>query len=597
MARRNESPPIKRRYRGESTMSVRSSPIKQRLLTSRYTADTVMDAESPRALRVNGILVDAAGGTLRDEDGSEIPLRPQAFALLCHLINNAGLLVSKDELMQAVWPNVFVTDDSLVQCVRDVRRAIRDDDQSVLKAVRKRGYRLELSDAGATAAKPVAAWQRLVLPGIWAAAVLAVGLGIALQASRPARSRLPAVVVLPFETIGGDEASARLGDGLTEDIIIDLARFPEFEVVSSNSSSAYREVRAAAAELGAAFVVQGSIRREGERLRVTAQLVDAETGLYLWSNRWDRQAVDVFAIQTEIAEAITNRLGGGAGLVQETGRNKARRKRPENLNAYELYLLGTEKLELFTREDIADAIHLLTRAVELDPGLARAWVELFHSYLISIGFGADRERAGLAAHHAAEMAVRLDPSDAEAHAVMGMSFTLKGDFARSKTEFDTALTLAPNAAEILIFYAGWAASFGEAERGAEMVGRAIRLDPNFPKWATGVFANAYFLAGRYQEALGMLERMATASYTRERWVMRAGALAALGRLDEAKTWVAETGRVHPDLTVELMANDPSFNASKQLQFAETMRLAGFPLCSTFEKLRSLRENPVRLPEC
>lgn len=556
-----------------------------------------MDAESPRTFRVNGILVDVAGGTLRDEDGNEIPLRPQAFALLRHLIGKSGLLVGKDELMQVVWPNVFVTDDSLVQCVRDVRRAIRDDDQSVLKAVRKRGYRLDVHDATAPIASSSAAWRRIVLPGILAGAFLAVGFAIALKASRPVTSSLPSVVVLPFETIGGDEAAARLADGLTEDIIIDLARFPEFEVVGSSSSAVYLDGRAAATELGAAFVVQGSIRREAARVRIVAQLIDAETGLSLWSNRWDRQAADVFAVQTEIAEEVTNRVGGGAGIVQENGRNKARRKRPENLNAYELYLLGTEKLELFTREDITEAIRLLTRAVELDTGLARAWVELFHSHLVSIGFGAERAKASLAAHHAAETAVRLDPSDAEAHAVMGMSATLKGDFARSKTEFDTALTLAPNAAEILIFYAGWAASFGEAERGAEMVGRAIRLDPDYPKWATGVFANAYFLAGRYQEALGMLERMATANYTRERWVMRAGALAALGRINEAKTWVAEARQVHPDLTVELMSNDPSFNASKQLRFAETMRLAGFPLCSTFDKLKTLLKNPTRLPEC
>jgi TolB-like protein/tetratricopeptide (TPR) repeat protein len=405
------------------------------------------------------------------------------------------------------------------------------------------------------------------------------------------------VVVLPFETIGGDEGLARLADGLTEDIIIDLARFPEFEVVGSNSSAVYHDVRAAAAELGAAFVVQGSIRREADRVRIAAQLVDAETGLHLWSNRWDRQAVDVFAIQAEIAEAVTNRLGGGAGLVQETGRNKARRKRPENLNAYELYLLGTEKLERFTKEDIEEAIRLLTRAVELDHGLARAWAELFHSHLVSIGFGADRAKATLAAHHAAEMAVRLDPSDAEAHAVLGMSSTMKGDFARSKTEFDTALLLAPNAAEILIFYAGWASGFGEAERGAEMVERAIRLDPSYPMWATGIFAYAYFMAGRYQEALGMLERTSPENYTSERWVMRAGALAALGRIEEAKTWIAEARQVHPDLTVELIANDPSFNTSEQLRFGETMRLAGFPLCSTFEKLKTLRTNPIRLPEC
>jgi TolB-like protein/Flp pilus assembly protein TadD len=556
-----------------------------------------MDAKPPRAFQVNGILVDVAGGTLRDEDGSEIALRPQAFALLRYLIDNAGLLIGKDELMQAVWPNVFVTDDSLVQCVRDVRRAIRDDNQSVLKAVRKRGYRLDLCKLAAPPAKPAAPRRRLLLLGLSLGAVLAVCLALAILASTPAPSRLPSVAVLPFETIGGDASAARLADGLTEDIVIDLARFPEFEVVGSNSSAVFRDARVAAAELGATFVVQGSIRLEAKRVRIAAQLIDAETGLHLWSNRWDRHAADVFAIQSEIAEAVTNRLGGGAGLIQETGRNKARRKRPENLSAYELYLLGTERLELITKADIEEAIRLLTRAVELDPGLARAWVELFHSRSLSIGFGAERQAATRAAHEAAETAVRLDPSDAEAHAVLGMSSAIKGDFAQSEIEFDTALHLAPNAAEIMIFYSGWASGFGQAERGAEMVERAIRLDPNYPMWATGPFAYAYFMAGRYQEALGMLERRTTDTYTPEKWVMRAGALAALGRVEEANTWVTEALRARPDLTVEIMSNDPSYNEVEHRRFVETMRLAGFPLCSTFKELETLRKKPVRLPEC
>jgi DNA-binding winged helix-turn-helix (wHTH) protein len=225
-----------------------------------------MDAKSTSSFQVNGILVDVAGGTLRDEDGSEIALRPQAFALLRHLIDNAGLLVGKDELMRAVWPNVIVTDDSLVQCVRDVRRAIRDDDQSVLKAVRKRGYRLDVRNAAAPAAAPAGAWRRLLLLGVSLGAALAVGLAIASRASLPEQSRLPSVAVLPFASIGGDASTARLAEGLTEDIIIDLARFPEFEVMGSNSSAVYTEAREAGEELGAAFVVQGSIQREAARV-------------------------------------------------------------------------------------------------------------------------------------------------------------------------------------------------------------------------------------------------------------------------------------------------------------------------------------------
>jgi tetratricopeptide (TPR) repeat protein len=149
----------------------------------------------------------------------------------------------------------------------------------------------------------------------------------------------------------------------------------------------------------------------------------------------------------------------------------------------------------------------------------------------------------------------------------------------------------------LTLYAGWASRFGEAERGAEMVERAIRLDPNFQMWATGIFAYAYFMAGQYENALGMLERTTTETYTSKKWIMRAGSLAALERTQEAKNWVAKALQVHPELNVEMIANDPAYSSAEQQRFAKTMRLAGYPLCSTLENLTKLRENPTRLPEC
>jgi tetratricopeptide (TPR) repeat protein len=188
----------------------------------------------------------------------------------------------------------------------------------------------------------------------------------------------------------------------------------------------------------------------------------------------------VFAVQTEIAEQVTNRLGGGVGLIQEAGRAAAKRKRPENLNAYDYYLLGTEKIEKLTKADEEEAITFLNRAVELDPGLARAWVELYHAHVLLGVFGVNPESNFKAAADVAERAVGLDPSDAEAHAVFGMSLADKGDIARAKAELDTALRLAPGSSEILTFYSGFAAHFGEPERGAQMVDQVMRLDPNYP---------------------------------------------------------------------------------------------------------------------
>jgi TolB-like protein len=199
-------------------------------------------------------------------------------------------------------------------------------------------------------------------PPRWVPAGMAVAVALLLAAAAawqfwPAAivSAKPSVAVLPFDNHGGDDATGRLADGLTEDVITDLARFPELEVVARNSTEAYKgkpvDAREVAKALHVGYVLEGSIQRQGGRVRITAQLIDAQSGNHLWSERWDRPTEDVFAVQTEISEQVTNRLGGGAGLIQEAGRAAAKRKSPENLNAYELYLLGTEKLERITKAD------------------------------------------------------------------------------------------------------------------------------------------------------------------------------------------------------------------------------------------------------
>ncbi|TIO09071.1 MAG: tetratricopeptide repeat protein [Mesorhizobium sp.] len=560
-----------------------------------------MDSRAARTFAINGVIVDVAGGFVRDPEGREIALRPQAFDLLKYLLENAGRLVTKDELMQAVWPGVFVTDDSLVQCVRDIRRALHDESQSVLKAVPKRGYRLVIAAADPPSAP--ARWK-------WTAAAVALGLLLAGGAvwlfmgsaiEKRSDTVLPSVAVLPFQAIGGEASVQRLAGGLTEDIITDLARFPEFRVIAHNSTEVYEGKPAnpteVAAALGADFVVEGSIQRQADRVRVTAQFIDAKTGKHLWSNRWDRPDRDLFAIQTEIAEQVSNRLGGGAGLIQEAGRITAHRKPPGNLNAYELYLLGTEKLEQINRADVEEAIRLLSRAIELDPTLARAWVELHHSHSVLASFDVEPEKNRRIAAEAAKRSVALDPADAEAHAVLARSLIVKGDLARAKAEFDAALQMAPNQFEIVTFYVPWASTFGEAERGAEMADRAIHLNPNYPLWSTRLFAHAYFMVGRYDDALLMMDRLAPENYGIWGWTYRPAALAAVGRTEEAKTLISEALKRFPDLTIEGRVNEPLVHTdADRKRLIETMRIVGFPPCARPELLAKI-DKPVRLPEC
>lgn len=559
-----------------------------------------MDSRAARTFAINGVIVDVAGGFVRDREGREIALRPQAFDLLKYLLENAGRLVTKDELMQAVWPGVFVTDDSLVQCVRDIRRALHDESQSVLKAVPKRGYRLAIVAADPPSAPVRWRWTAATVAlGLLAAGAVWLFMGLAIE--KRSDTVLPSVAVLPFQAIGGEASVQRLAGGLTEDIITDLARFPEFRVIAHNSTEVYEGKPANPTEVGAAlgagFVVEGSIQRQADRVRVTAQFIDAKTGNHLWSNRWDRPDRDLFAIQTEIAEQVSNRLGGGAGLIQEAGRITAHRKPPGNLNAYELYLIGTEKLEQINRADVEEAIRLLSRATELDPTLARAWVELHHSHSVLASFDIEPEKNRRIAAEAAKRAVALDPADAEAHAVLARSLVVKGDLARAKAEFDAALRLAPNQFEIVTFYVPWASTFDEAERGAEMADQAIHLNPNYPLWSTRLFAHAYFVVGRYDDALLMMDRLAPENYGIWGWTYRPAALAAVGRTEEAKTLISETLKRFPDLTIEGRVNEPLVNTdADRKRLMETMRLAGFPPCANPELLAKI-DKPVRLPEC
>lgn len=551
-----------------------------------------MRPPSPASAVVNGVAIDLQSETLRAPDGTPRTLRPQTFAVLRHLIANPDRLVTKDELMDAVWHGVAVTDDSLVQCIHEIRRAIDDDAHAVLVNVPRRGYRLVVGRAaGEAGGRSRRAWAAAILGGA------AVALMAAWPWREPAPAAPPLMAVLPFEPLAEDPSATRLARGLTEDLITDLARFPEFSVLSAGTTEGLgrdADPRRLGAELGARFVIAGSIDREADGVRITAQLTDATDGSNLWSDRWERPAEDFFAVQGEIAEAIANRLGGGAGLVQETGRNAARRKPPSSLTAYELYLLGTERLEQLTRPELEAALDLLTRAVELDPGLARGWIELYHTHELLSHLGVEPDRNRALADAAAERALALDPGDPEAHAVHGSSLGMRGDFVRAEAAYETALRLAPNAAEILIFYIGWASAFGKPERGADLVERAIRLDPHYPAWANRPFAVATFMAGRPEQAVGFFERLGTERHNRWSWSAHAGALAALGRHEEAADLVARALAEHPDLSIEAILNEPGWSEAERARFVETMRLAGFPACAL---PRALPDGARRLPEC
>jgi TolB-like protein/Tfp pilus assembly protein PilF len=407
------------------------------------------------------------------------------------------------------------------------------------------------------------------------------------------------IAVLPFDNLGGDEQTGRLADGITEDIIADLARFRDLVVIARNSVEIYKDnavdIRQVGRDLSVRFVLEGSIQRQGDRFRVTAQLIEAASGAHVWSERWDRPVDDIFAVQTEVAERIASSFGGH-GLITEADRSTAKRKRPENLTAYELYLFGVEMAHVATSESLEEAIRLLGRAVELDPQFARAWAELYWAYHISAEKGRNPSEYRKAAFAAARRAVQADPMDAAAHVALGNAFGNRGDLQQAKVHYDRALQLNPNHTTVLNVNAAWASTFNAPEKGAEIADRLVRLDPSYPMWAANGIGYAYFMAGRYEDALQAVGRITEEARRPEDFIHEAGALAGLDRLAEANAVVKKALTWFPDISIEAQIGRPDFIEHERQRFIETMRKAGFPICAN-EKVLKESPNLIRMPEC
>jgi TolB-like protein/class 3 adenylate cyclase/tetratricopeptide (TPR) repeat protein len=408
------------------------------------------------------------------------------------------------------------------------------------------------------------------------------------------------IAVLPFDNLGGDEQTGRLADGITEDIITDLARFREIEVIARNSVEVYKDnavdIRQVGRDLNVRYVLEGSIQRQGDRFRITAQLIEAASGTHVWSDRWERPAADVFAVQTELSTHVSAKLAGGTGIVLAAGEQAALRKRPTDLGAYDLYLLGSAAFRRETKESIDEAVRLLEQSVEIDPAFARGWTRLSLAYMAQSdwfddNFQVEGEQLRL---EAAQRAVRLDPQDAEAHSALAIMLALTGDFAQSEVEFETALNLNPNSADILTAYGQWASNFGKPEKGVELAERAIRLNPNLPVAANHAYRSVYFYAGRYEDALRFHLRRPMQGIGD--YVYGAMIYAELGRLDEARATVAKTLAIYPDVTIEFRTGHPGYSDWERQRLIPSMRKAGFPVCAS-QAVLQLNPDLVRMPEC
>jgi TolB-like protein len=301
-------------------------------------------------LRFGSVVLDVDRALLRDSNGAEVALRPKSLDLLLTLARNPGRVMSRDELFESVWPDVTVTDDNIGQCVHEVRRAIGDPEGRLLRTVVKRGYCLDIEGQSESV---TAAEER-------PPAVLAD------------RGR-PSLVVLPFQSIPYDPDSEWFADGIVEEITTALSRFRSLFVIARNSAFTFKgqsvDVRDVGNRLGVRYVLEGSVRRAGGQLRVTGQLVEAETGSHVWADRYDGPLSDVFELQDRITAAV-------AGVLEPSIRRaeikRAARKPTADLTAYELYLRAIPDVYALTKAGYEQAKSLLERAIARDPNFAQA---------------------------------------------------------------------------------------------------------------------------------------------------------------------------------------------------------------------------------
>lgn len=414
----------------------------------------------------------------------------------------------------------------------------------------------------------------------------------------------PGIAVLPFDNIGGDATASRLADGITEDIITDLARFRGLDVIARNSAAVYKgeavDVRRIGRDLGVRYVLAGSIQRQSEQIRVTAQLIGASNGATLWSDRWDRPAGDIFAVQTEVAERVAVTLGGMGGSAAITAEEirKARRRSPESLTAYDYYLLANEGRTLFTRDSISRGLAAATKAITLEPTLGRAYVARAWLNYITVHCGGDFEQAMWGMEADAKRALALDPYDAEARVALAFYLSGRGRFEECEVHLRAALQANPSNAQVLVVAAAMLAWCGKPDEAAELADKVMRLDPWMTAENLNCVKDAYFFARRFQDVVATVSRIPRDARGRGSQVLLTLSYALLGRIDEAATARAELLAAHRSMSAELLLNqDWAFaRPEEERLLLEGFRAAGLDLCAAEADLAGLT-NARRLPDC
>jgi adenylate cyclase len=386
----------------------------------------------------------------------------------------------------------------------------------------------------------------------------------------------PSIAVLPFANLAGDPEQEYFADGITEDLITELSRFQEIRVIARNSVLTYKtkpvRIQEVGRDLGVRYVLEGSVRKAGGRVRITAQLIDAATGHHLWAERFDRELADIFAVQDEVTGRIVATL---AGKLAESERRRARSGQTENLEAYDCVLRGRELWERFTPEDNRQARRLYEKAIALDPDYARAYASLAWTYLVehSERWGNADDRPLERALELAREGVIVNPASHSNHLALGQVCLSKGLYEEALDALETAIELNPNDADGYAFLARALSFAGRPDEAIDLMDKAQRLNPAAPHWYAWNLGMACYLARRYEDAVSALRKGRPLGAMAYRWL--AAAYGQLGRELEAQAAAEEYRKRTPDFSLASHLEVLPFqHAEDREHYAAGLRKAG-----------------------